>query len=791
MDGLPWAGPALGITAALGPTNTGKTHRAIERMLEHRSGMIGLPLRLLAREVYDRVTSRIGEARVALVTGEEKRVPPRPDYWVCTVESMPVEREVDFVAVDEIQLAASHQRGHVFTDRLLHARGVRETWFMGADTIRPIVEQLVPTAQIHRHPRLSQLRGAGSLSLGALPPRTAIVAFSANEVYEIAERLRQRRGGAAVVLGALSPRTRNAQVALYQAGEVDYLVATDAIGMGLNMDVDTIAFASLRKYDGHERRELEPAELAQIAGRAGRAERDGQFCTLAPLPGLPARLVDAIETHRFDPLTRAVWRTTPSELDFCSVDSLLGSLRQKPPRKLLELVRKAEDYDALVQLAAREEIRALARGREAVELLWQVCQIPDFRKLLLDGHVDLLADIYRQLVSARGRLDPEWMARRIDRLDDIDGDIHMLMTRIAFVRTWTYVSNHRDWIVDAEHWQERTRRIEDRLSDALHERLVARFVERETGRAQTQTRGPRSKSAPPARAERRPRIDREAVAAGPFAKLLEVEAPEVVSTGPRNDDEWVQELVDAPYERFRIDDAGRILDGDVLLGQLVRGVDLLRPEVALRLDDGTGTDSLGAGARSRLQRRLVAWARDLVGQLLAPLRQPAVAQLSSDARGLVYQLEQGLGTIHRSSAEAQLRRLVRRDRALLHSFGVEIGARLIWLPKLLRGPAPRMRAILIDAALPRGVHIEIPRSGAVALVPNPEIDPGAYTALGYPVFGTRALRADIVERLYTELARLRDAAGPEFELPAQLAALAGVRRDELPELVSALGQSRR
>jgi ATP-dependent RNA helicase SUPV3L1/SUV3 len=786
MDGLPSAGPALGITAALGPTNTGKTHRAIERMLEHRSGMIGLPLRLLAREVYDRVTSRIGEARVALVTGEEKRVPPRPDYWVCTVESMPVEREVDFVAVDEIQLAASHQRGHVFTDRLLHARGLRETWFMGADTIRPIVEQLVPTAQIHRHPRLSQLRGAGSLSLGALPPRTAIVAFSANEVYEIAERLRQRRGGAAVVLGALSPRTRNAQVALYQAGEVDYLVATDAIGMGLNMDVDTIAFASLRKYDGHERRELEPAELAQIAGRAGRAEHDGQFCTLAPLPGLPARLVDAIETHRFDPLTRAVWRTTPSELDFCSIDSLLGSLRQKPPRKLLELVRKAEDHDALVQLAAREEIRSLARGREAVELLWQVCQIPDFRKLLLDGHVDLLADIYRQLVSARGRLDPEWMARRIDRLDDIDGDIHMLMTRIAFVRTWTYVSNHRDWIVDAEHWQERTRRIEDRLSDALHERLVARFVERETGRAPTQTRGARSKGAPPARAERRPAIDREAVAAGPFAKLLEVEAPEPAPTGPRNDDEWVQELVDAPHERFRIDDAGRILDGDVLLGQLVRGVDLLRPEVALRLDDGTGTDSLGAGARSRLQRRLVAWARDLVGQLLAPLRQPAVSHLSSDARGLVYQLEQGLGTIHRSSAEAQLRRLVRRDRALLHSFGVEIGARLIWLPKLLRGPAPRIRAILIDAALPRGVHIEIPRPGAVALVPNPEIDPGAYTALGYPVFGTRALRADIVERLYAELARLRGAAGPEFEPPAELAALAGVRRDKLPELITAL-----
>jgi ATP-dependent RNA helicase SUPV3L1/SUV3 len=791
MDGLPPVGPALGITAALGPTNTGKTHRAIERMLEHRSGMIGLPLRLLAREVYDRVTARIGEARVALVTGEEKRIPPRPDYWVCTVESMPVEREVDFVAVDEIQLAANHQRGHVFTDRLLHARGVRETWFMGADTIRPVVEQLVPTAQIHRHPRLSQLRGAGSLSLGALPPRTAIVAFSANEVYEIAERLRQRRGGAAVVLGALSPRTRNAQVALYQAGEVDYLVATDAIGMGLNMDVDTVAFASLRKYDGHERRELEPAELAQIAGRAGRAEHDGRFCTLAPLQPLHGRLVDAIELHRFDPLTRAVWRTTPSELDFTSVDALLASLRQKPPRKLLELVRKAEDFDALVQLAAREEIRGLARGRAAVELLWQVCQIPDFRKLLLDGHVDLLADIYRQLVSARGRLDPEWMARRIDRLDDIDGDLHVLMTRIAFVRTWTYVSNHRAWIVDAEYWQERTRMIEDRLSDALHERLVARFVERETRQPQTQVRAAGTTIRSNSRRPAIERIDREAVAAGPFAKLLEVEAVGADSAVPaRNDDAWVQELVDAPHERFVVDDAGRILAGEMLLGQLVRGVDLLRPEVALRLDEVTGTDSLGAGARSRLQRRLVAWARDLVGQLLAPLRQAAVTQLSSDARGLVYQLEQGLGTIHRSSAEAQLRRLVRRDRALLHSFGVEIGARMIWLPKLLRGPSPRIRAILIGAALPRGVHIEIPRPGAVALVPNPEIDPGAYTALGYPVFGTRALRADIVERVHAELARLRDAAGPEGldEPPAELAALAGVRRDELPQLVLALAE---
>ena len=784
MSGLVTVAP-VGISAALGPTNTGKTHRAIERMLEHRSGMIGLPLRLLAREVYDRVTARIGEGRVALVTGEEKRIPARPDYWVCTVESMPVEREVDFLAVDEIQLAGHRQRGHVFTDRLLHARGRLETWFMGADTIRPIVEELCPTAELHRHPRLSQLRWAGSVSLGALPPRTAVVAFSTHEVYELAERLRQRRGGAAVVLGALSPRTRNAQVALYQSGEVDYMVATDAIGMGLNMDVDTVAFASLRKFDGHERRELEPAELAQIAGRAGRAQNDGQFCTLAPMPPLPTAIVDAIENHRFPALTRVVWRTTPSELDFRSIDSLIASLKQKPPRRCLELTRNAEDFDALIRLAALDEIRARAKGREAVELLWQVCQIPDFRKLLLDGHVDLLGEIYKQLASPRGRIDPSWMAERIARIDATDGDIDVLMTRIAFVRTWTYVSNHRAWIVDAEHWQGRTRALEDRLSDALHERLVARFVEREGRRAPLRTRDRGARPSAPTRRQASS-IDREAVAEGPFAKLLELELEPAQSSARARDDAWVAALIEAPHECFSLDDHGRILaapslaEGDRTLARLIRGVDLLRPEVTLEVGE-----ELGAGARARIQRRLTAWARDLVGQLLAPLRTGAVERLSSDGKGLVYQLEQGLGTIHRGAAEAQLRRLRGRDRQLLRSLGIEMGSKLIWVPKLLRGDAPRTRALLCSAALPKGVRIDPPRPGAVALVPNPAIDPDAYTAIGYPVFGTRALRADVLERVSASLAELA-ARGP-FELPSELSARAGVRRDELGELVAALG----
>jgi len=496
------------VTALLGPTNTGKTHRAVERMLEHPTGMIGLPLRLLAREIYDRVTSRLGERAVALVTGEEKRIPRSPSYWVCTVESMPVGHPVDFVAVDEVQLSTHHQRGHVFTDRLLHARGQRETWFMGAETMRPIVEQLVPTATVVRHPRLSTLKAVGALGLSALPPRSAVIAFSAEEVYQLAERMRRRRGGAAVVLGALSPRTRNAQVAMYQAGEVDFLVATDAVGMGLNMDVDHVAFASLRKFDGRRARNLAPEELAQIAGRAGRYTRDGTFGTVSPVQ-LPAQAVFALECHRFADVRRVVWRN--SDLDLSSIEALLGSLAVRPSRGVLSLVERPEDQAALELLAARPDIRQRAGTREGVELLWEVCRIPDFRRLLVEHHAALLAEIFLQLSGPKGRLDPDFMHQRIGRLEDDSGEIDALMMRMEFIRTWSYIVHHPDWVGDAGSWQARTQRAEDRLSEALHSRLIERFVER-------RGRGRRS----PARGRQRshPRGEAEAeVAAGPFAAL--------------------------------------------------------------------------------------------------------------------------------------------------------------------------------------------------------------------------------------------------------------------------------
>ncbi|MCA9710777.1 MAG: helicase, partial [Myxococcales bacterium] len=670
--------PGTGITALLGPTNTGKTHRAVERMLQHGTGMIGLPLRLLAREVYDRVSARLGEQQVALVTGEECRVPPRPRYWVCTVESMP-EREVDFVAVDEIQLAAHHQRGHTFTDRLLHARGRHETWFLGARTIQPMMEELLPTAIIEGAPRLSTLRYTGTHGLGSLPARTAVVAFSAEDVYAIAEALRQRHGGTAVVLGALSPRTRNAQVAMYQAGEVQHLVATDAIGMGLNLDVDRVVFAALHKFDGRERRPLDLAELAQIAGRAGRYTRDGGFGTLRPLPGLPPHAAESVERHRFPPLHRLVWRSR--ELCFDSVPALVESLRQRPRRRSLRLVEHADDYEALLALSRIDAVRARARGPEAIALLWEVCRIPDYRKLLVDSHVQLLAAIYEQLAGPAGQLDEDWMAQHIRRLDDTEGDIDTLMTRIAFIRTWTYVTHRDHWVPHASHWQDQTRQIEDRHSDALHERLTARFVEKTRD-------GPRHGSSP--RPARRPArsvpVDPTTVANSPFSALRELALPDAPGLGypdERAQAQWVQALVDAGVDAFGVDDQGVIVYQQQPVGRLERGAELLHPAVSL-----VGLHDLGAGARRRIEQRLQAWVRDLVEGLVAPLRQLEGEGLGAQARGLLYQLLQGLGTIDRSPAAAQLRALHPADRERLIAGGVVLGEAVVFVPAML-GARPR------------------------------------------------------------------------------------------------------
>jgi ATP-dependent RNA helicase SUPV3L1/SUV3 len=751
---LPKTALASSITAQIGPTNTGKTHRAVERMLTCETGMIGLPLRLLAREIYDRVTARVGEGAVALITGEEKRVPPRPRYFVCTVEAMPTDREVDFLAVDEIHLAGHVERGHVFTDRILNWRGRRETWLLGADTIRPILERLVPTASIERKPRMSRLSWGGNSTLRGLPPRTAVVAFSVDRVYELAERLRARRGGAAIVMGALSPRARNAQVALYQSGEVDYMVATDAIGMGLNMDVDCVAFADLRKFDGRKLRDLEDAELAQIAGRAGRHHNNGKFVTLAPLPALPPSTVRAIEDHRFPAQKTVFWRN--SDLDTRSLGALSASLVRKPPHPCLDLVDDADDTRALARLSADAEIAARCRTPANVDLLWQVCQIPDYRQLQLDDHFKLLRAVFLQLTGPRGRLEKDWIARHLERLSELQGDIDTLLARMAFIRTWTYITHHTRWLDDAQAWQEQARALEDELSDALHEKLVRRFVDASARRG-----GARA----PARGAFAQQL-REAMAAAPDTNRI-----------PSIDvDAWVESMVEAkdgsrgepagfasaargapslegpgtlpvfPAERFGLGEGTQILGDGRVLARMSRGADRLHPEITVTLDE------LGPGAKLRLQRRLVAWTRDLTAALLQPLHDERLSKLGPAARGILYQLEQGMGTALAGDAQAQLRQIAPADRSRLGRVGIRLGRRVLYAAPLLRPEPMRVRAALCEAFLGPGTRLMNGERGALFLLPADEVDDDTYLALGYPIFGGVAIRADEVENLAARIA---------------------------------------
>jgi ATP-dependent RNA helicase SUPV3L1/SUV3 len=767
------------VTALLGPTNTGKTHRALERMLEHPTGAIGVPLRLLAREVYDKLTTRVGERRVALVTGEEKRVPAgRPSYWVCTVEAMPPDLDVDFLAVDEIQLAEHDQRGHVFTDRLLRARGRVETWFLGAETIRPIIERLIPGARIARLPRLSQLTFAGASGLSAVPPRSAIVTFSVENVFELAERVRVRKGGAAVVLGVLSPRARNAQVAMYQAGEVDYLVATDAIGMGLNLDVRHVAFGALRKFDGREARPLDAAEVAQVAGRAGRHTRDGTFGTINPLE-LPRELARAVESHRFAPIGSVRWRN--AELDFESIEALITSLKRRPDQDVLRLDDQGEDLAALIALAKLPEVRARADegGPRALELLWDVCRVPDYRKLLFESHVGLLAALFTQLFD-RGAIDEAWALRRLAELDRTgdDDDIDGLTARLSGVRTWSYVANQSGWVADPPSWQARTSALEDRLSDALHARLVARFVERRRRSVTLQAGG--------AGAARGPSVD----PAHPFARLAAMRAAMQQGEEAPQPGDPVEAIVDAPPERFTIDERGRIaLLGDdparapTTLAILARGATLLTPEVR-----PVGLDALPAGARARVVRRLVAVARDLAEELIGPLRALESAHdppLSSPARGLVYQLAQSLGSVRARDAAGLIAALTEDDRRRLAASQVHLGARAIFVRNLVRPQALARRAQLValhfdEHARPRGEGARGDGSFRPSFAIGPRVDPRACAAMGYLAFADRAIRADVVESAYAILI-----AGRGFDLD-RLASRLGAARADAERVAQAL-----
>jgi len=742
------------VTAVLGPTNTGKTHLAVERMLASPTGMIGLPLRLLAREIYDRVRARAGDAAVALVTGEEKIVPAAPRFWVSTVEAMP-DVDVSFLAVDEVQLAGDFERGHIFTDRLITRRGRDETLLLGAATMRGVLEDLIPGLSFVSRPRFSRLAWAGQRKITRLPPRSAIVAFSAETVYALAELVRRQRGGAAVVLGALSPRTRNAQVELYQSGDVDYLVATDAIGMGLNMDVDHVAFASTRKFDGFQYRNLTPAELAQVAGRAGRFLQDGTFGVTGEAQSFDEETVERLESHHFDPVKVLQWRNRA--LDFSDIDSLKATLNQFPTHPRLTRAQASADVTALDYVSRDEEVARLAATRAAVERLWEVCQIPDYRNISAAEHAGIVSRIFRFLQAPPERIATDWFERQLGYCNRADGNIDALANRIAHVRTWTFVANRADWLDDPLYWQGRAREIEDRLSDALHQALTQRFIDRRTSILMKRLRQKEDIMSSVeddgtilVEGEKVGRMSGltfiSDVPASDEAKTLKAAALKVVHQELVN---RAQSMAAAPDPDFSLTREGDIMWHGAPVARLTAGPEPLKPRVRLIADAQlTGPDREAAEAR----------VGKFIERHIAGLLEPLVALFEAEdinglARGIAFRLIESMGIIDRAGIATELKELGQDERAKLRRRGVRFGAFHVFVPALLKPAASELRMLLWSLAhAGSGEAVlqplsPLPGQGLTSVVVEDGIEPAFYLTAGYRPCGRRAVRIDMLERL--------------------------------------------
>jgi len=745
--------PPRNVTAVLGPTNTGKTHLAVERMLAHPTGMIGLPLRLLAREVYDRVRARVGEQAAALVTGEEKIIPPEPRFWVSTVEAMPSDLKVSFLAIDEIQLAADLERGHVFTDRLLTRRGQTETMLLGAATMRGLVERLLPGTNFISRPRFSKLSYSGQKKLTRLPRRSAIVAFSAEMVYAMAELIRRQRGGAAVVLGALSPRTRNAQMALFQSGDVDHVVATDAIGMGLNMDLDHVAFASTRKFDGFSFRQLTAAELGQIAGRAGRYMNDGTFGATAEAEPFSAELVGDLEDHRFEPVRVLQWRNR--DLSFSSLTALRASLAALPPTRELTRAQASFDVEALELLARDDDIAALASTPATVELLWEVCQVPDYRNISGAEHATLVARVFRFLTGNDGRIPEDWFARQLSYCNRTEGDIDTLATRIAHIRTWTFIAN-RNWLADPLHWQARARSIEDRLSDALHERLTQRFIDRRTS---VLMRRLRQKEDVMSSVEEDGGVFVEGAFVGRlvgFRFLPEGDAASAKAVRSASHQAVARELLGraqalaaAPDPDFTLTRDGQIIWHGSPVAKLSAGTGPLKPKVQLIADD-----VLAGEDRDAVVFRIEKFLSRHVGAVLEPLlKLEAAEELSGIERGLAFRLVENMGIVPREEIADDVKALSQDGRAALRRHGVRFGAFHIFIPVLLKPAATSLRLLLWGLGLERDGRLAIenlppvPGQGLTSVPFDRTTPRGFYRMAGFRICGERCVRIDMLERL--------------------------------------------
>jgi len=794
------------LKAILGATNTGKTHYAVERMLGHSSGIIGLPLRLLAREIYDRIVLQKGKSACALITGEEKIIPPYANYYVCTVEAMPVEKRFAFLAVDEVQLMGNHERGHIFTDRVLHARGMEETLFLGAETARPVLATLVPKIRFEHRERFSVLTHSGPTKITRLPKRSVIVAFSSAEVYALAELIRRFRGGAAVVMGGLSPRTRNAQADLFQSGEVDFLVATDAVGMGLNLDTDHVAFAGLTKYDGRRRRYLTPMEAGQIAGRAGRFRNDGTFGTTGDCPPMDDELVKRIVDHDFEPLHYAEWRN--SNLDFTSLQSLSETLHAPRPEKRLRRIKGAEDEAALERMTAIDEVSNTIYTRAQVKQLWDVCQIPDFRNLTIDTHVKLLQDIYRMLLTGGGKLPDDFMAKRIAKCDDTMGGVDILSSRLAHIRTWTYCASKSNWMRDKNHWVNVAREVEDRLSDALHETLTERFVDRRTSKL---LKGMGAKAYMNATIKDNGDVfvddvligqldglsfTIDAASTGLEAKALEATAAQTVAP---EIDRRLTSLCSGTHQIFTLSDKGEILWGGKVIGKIAPSGSVFTPD-AMLVGAELGNENLRRLAEDRMREFLRAEVALLLPPLTALKEFCDSETASPEAKGFAYILLENHGAIERYPHLKTIRALEAETRRELRGLGIVFGQYNVFMTEMLRPKPSRLLSLLLAYGVGGDKKPFIPFAG-VTSIPNTgdlssdNFSQSAIALAGYKAVGPRIVRFDILNRLAF---MIRDAQaqfkadaipgdhGVKFQLMQEMLALLGSGYEDAEAVLTAL-----
>jgi ATP-dependent RNA helicase SUPV3L1/SUV3 len=782
--------------ALLGPTNTGKTYYAIERMASYKSGMIGFPLRLLARENYDRLVKLKGAGKVALITGEEKIIPPLAQYYVCTVEAMPLSLQVDFMCIDEIQLCADAERGHIFTDRLLYARGEEETLFLGSLTMRQIIQRLLPKCEIKTRERFSPLTYTGYKKLTRLPPRSAVVAFNVNDVYRLAEFVRQQRGGAAIVLGALSPRTRNAQVEMYQNGDVDYLIATDAIGMGLNMDINHVALGAMRKFDGAKVRSLRSYEVAQIAGRAGRYRSPGTFGVTDNVHSIDDAIVHDVENHHFESITQLRWRNP--HLEFKSMDALVSALGETPSKEYFKPARLADDHQALLSLSRKEPIRRIASSRDMVRLLWDVCAIPDFRKTLVDEHHRLLEQIFLYISQPPYLLPEDWYSEQIKRLDRYDGDLDTLLNRIAYIRTWTYITHIKEWFTDPQHWQAVTRMIEDKLSDALHERLTQRFVDKRTS---TLLRGLASRDKVSSNMLGGIKADGTVVVEGHTIGKLQgwhfmaeetlldtdkdavMRAARTVLKAPLQD--AIAVFPQQVSAAFSLDNTGQILwrnkEDHFPIAQLTKGTDLYQPKIKL-----LHTDLLEDAQNKTIIVRLEAWVQEQFEKNFAPLVALKDAEVKGSAKGIAFQLYENAGLILRNDVTELLTTLDKEERPALNKLGVRLGAYYIYQRDILKPAALHLKSVLWR--LFNGVSAEVtplPQSGNVSMAFPENGNKEFYRAMGFPVFGKTAVRVDMVERLNSAV--FDGAVEGKYKFDPALASVVGVNVETVQLILADLG----